>query len=144
MNRLTDKNYKHSEEVELEIGLIGVMYSKLNELEDLLDKYNIKSVEELEEHLDNMRDGDGKTIIAKGILYNELSKELGCPLEVVFEAYKKGIVDKYGNEWIVECNCQSEMMCSLKNDFDDSWYETDGFEFKDYQKTWWVKGEKDE
>ena len=71
----------------------------------------------------------------------DLEEELGCPLEVVFEAYKKGIVDKYGNEWIVECNCQSEMMCSLKNDFDDSWYETDGFEFKDYQKTWWLKGE---
>lgn len=69
--------------------------------------------------------------------YKLLEEELGCPLEVVFEATTNGIIDFEGKEhtvvfggyylFVVE---NDELIC--------------GISLKNYQKTWWIKGEKNE
>lgn len=72
---------------------------QLGRFEDLMQEYNINSIQELENILGSkfiagFFRSSGKTIVAKGILYNKLSEELGCPLEVVFKAIDKGIKTK--------------------------------------------------
>ncbi len=154
---------------------------KLGRIEDLMEEYSLKSVEDLENLLASkviaggIRNS-GKSIVAKGILYNQLSEELGCPLEVVFKAIDKGIkttehydigsgqtfkeyikveephltftsieqdwlkdmdfFKDYANKWCfyfkdflyLEDKANDEYECLVK--------------LSDYQKTWWLKGEK--
>lgn len=88
--------------------------------------------------------GKLETLIRKGLLYEKLSEELGCPLEVVFKVLK-------GEKILCE---NEEYYGSLRWNF-----YTEGFVFdlntnkeitnfylrtNDYGKTWWLKGEKDE
>lgn len=81
--------------------------------------------------------------------YWKLEQELGCPLEVVFKALKDGIIYEEESE-------KRELMPNLmflRFDNYDEEVEEDYFlmeydlpivKLKDYQKTWWLKGEKDE
>lgn len=155
---------------------------QLGRFEDLMEEYNINSIQELENILSSKvivggsRSG-GKSIVAKGMLYNKLSEQLGCPLEVVFKAIDKGIkttehydigsgqtfkeyikveephltftsieqdwlkdmdfFKDYANKWCfyfkdfiyLEDKANDEYECLVK--------------LSDYQKTWWLKGEKD-
>jgi hypothetical protein len=131
---------------------------QLGRFEDLMQEYNINSIEELENILSSKFIAGGfrsvgKSIIAKGILYNILSEELGCPLEVVF----KGMSD-----YVVEYKIKDEIVIGLISDIYESvggkWigsfipknyvlgtrkkYTID-IELNQYQKTWWLKGEKE-
>lgn len=85
-----------------------------------------------------------KELLDKASIYDRLSNELGCPLEVVFKALKNGIfikrkcfdkvkfifvpvvLDDYGLGEI----SNGEIM--------------DYFYLKDYKKTWWLKEDKSE
>lgn len=113
---------------------------KLGKIEDLMEKYNIDSVEELDNILSmkyvigGMRSG-GKTLINKGILYNKISEQLGCPLEVIFKATENGIIDYEGKEHIV---VYAEKYLFVVED--DKLQHA--FHIRNYQKTWWLKGEK--
>ena len=145
--------------------------NKLGKLEDLMDEYNINSIEQLENTLSSKFIAGGfrsagKSIVAKEILYNILSEEeLGCPLEVVFKAMTMGIIvrnhedlieigysdrrDKYvyfSTEEIYLKNWQSHGIEKTTNRFQIT-YGDDGewcVYLEDYQKTWWLKGEKNE
>ena len=80
----------------------------------------------------------------KGLLYNQLTEELGCRLEVVFKALIDGVYIKiehlpdiierprlyYSDDF--KCYCL-EML-----------YGEYVVKLKDYGKTWWLKGEKNE
>lgn len=81
--------------------------------------------------------------------YWELEEELGCPLEVVFKVLKNGITFEhkgvnlisndihlfyFNHRWILRVYA---FIQGYGSDIFD-------FELKDYQKTWWLKGEKDE
>lgn len=80
----------------------------------------------------------------------DIEEELGCPLEVVFRAMKCGIEfeHKITNEKLISKSIRVYY-------FQNKWkirayierYNTkDAFDrdLKDYQKTWWLKGEKNE
>ena len=94
------------------------------------------------------------------ILLNELSelkrlkdleKELGCPLKVVFKALKDGIIyeTEKENKYVLIPNLIFAQF--LNEDVDDYHfinYDLPNLEnnlivkLSDYQKTWWLKGEK--
>ena len=139
MSRLTDKNFKNVESVEMEIGLIGNLYSKLNKLEDLMEKYKINSIEELENVLASkviaggMRSG-GKSIIAKGMLYNILSEELGCDLYKLLETLKKGKV-KFKDNTLFE----NEDLIINNLYFDNNEWKVDVFDEKDPLYNYFLK-----
>lgn len=74
----------------------------------------------------------------------DIEEELGCPLEVVFKALKDGIIDFENNEhryihlrnngkYVLPSNCW------IFHTFHFSYV----FKLSDYQKTWWLKGEKE-
>lgn len=120
---------------------------KLGKLEDLMEEYELDSVEELENALavkvvaGGMR-SSGKSIVAKGILYNELSEELGCPLDVVFKKIKElelqypfSLISicKWNGKWSIleiEQIREDDFACYVK------------CYLQNYNKTWWLKGEK--
>lgn len=144
--------------------------NKLGKLEDLMEEYNINSIEELENKLSSkfIAGGirsSGKRIVSKGILYNILSEELGCLLEVMFKAMTIGIIvenhedlietghsdrkDKYvyfSTEEIYLKNWQSHGIKNTTNCFQITYGDDSEWcvYLKDYGKTWWLKGEKDE
>lgn len=120
---------------------------KLGKIEDLMEKYNIDSVEELDNVLSTkyviggMR-SSGKTLINKGILYNKISEQLGCPLEVVFEVLKQGYIYVLDNHYnVVDYTItRADIRFSI-----DKFYIGLGActrRLSDHQKTWWLKGEK--
>lgn len=72
----------------------------------------------------------------------DLEEELGCPLEVIFKALKDGIfcVD-YDNQIIRKFKVP---LCFNSTSKQFYWSGNNiGYpDLKDYQKTWWLKGEK--
>lgn len=171
MSRLTKKDYKkwiklNGYYTKKNAQRLTDISHKLGKLEDLMEEYNLESIEDLENllALQTFKVGgrlDGKTIIAKGILYNQLNDELGCPLEVVFRAIEKGIVikpyeDEYGDITLWNSRKETELDTTVsKLDFEEPkllFFDTWVFScnsgcyrgcvrLKDYQKTWWLKGE---
>lgn len=126
---------------------------QLGRFEDLMQEYNINSIQELENILGSkfiagFFRSSGKTIVAKGILYNKLSEELGCPLEVVFKMLENGIT--FEHEGV---NLRSDSIHLFY--FNHKWnmrayafiqgYGSNAYDFelKNYGKTWWLKGEKE-
>lgn len=75
--------------------------------------------------------------IDKVLLYNKLSEELGCPLEVVFKATTNGIIDFEGKEHTVVLG--GYYLFVTEND-----ELIRGIYLKNYQKTWWLKGDNNE
>ena len=96
----------------------------------------------------------------------DLEKELGCPLEVVFKAIYKGIKTKKhyeicsGQEFekyikvaephLTFTSVELDWLDENKyfQDYANQWcFHFDGWErlvkLSDYQKTWWLKGEKE-
>ena len=73
----------------------------------------------------------------------DLEEELGCPLEVVFKSLKDGIfcVD-YDNQEIRKFKVP---LCFNSTSKQFYWSGNNiGYpDLKDYQKTWWLKGEKE-
>ena len=67
----------------------------------------------------------------------DLEEQLGCPLEVVFEAIKNGIYDKKGFHYTVILDLDFLRVYPLDL-FDEKW------QLSDYQKTWWLKEDKSE
>ncbi len=65
----------------------------------------------------------------------DLQEQLGCLLEVIFKATENGIIDYEGKEHIV---VYAEKYLFVVED-DKLQY---AFHIKNYQKTWWLKGEK--
>lgn len=70
----------------------------------------------------------------------DIEDELGCPLEVVFRAIKEDIIDIEGSRVSVGLEyIQASKEWLLIGKFCRTAYDV-----KDYKKTWWLKGEKDE
>lgn len=77
-------------------------------------------------------------------IYDKLTEELGCPLEVVFKALKEGIYKictyDIGTTYIKPQYLSFDgkgLDCSI-GDF------LDYVNVADYQKTWWLKGDRNE
>lgn len=74
----------------------------------------------------------------------DIEEELGCPLEIVFKALKQGYIYVYDNHY----NFDNYTKTTAKITFNNNKFYI-GFarlirRLEDYQKTWWLKGEKDE
>lgn len=151
MSRLTKKDYKNGIQVngyytKKNAQRLTDISHKLGKLEDLMEEYNLESIEDLENllALQTFKVGgrsNGKSIIAKGILYNQLSDELGCPLDVVFKALlkKEGIRTIKNNTYYID-NIVRMSTGNLAFELELAHY----LYLKDYGKTWWLKGEKNE
>ncbi len=82
----------------------------------------------------------------KALKYDELTEQLGCPLEVVFKALNNGIYkENYDGslEYYEVRGIEAVDLSILDNlapypECDDSAY------YRDYKKTWWLKEDKSE
>lgn len=79
--------------------------------------------------------------------YWKLEEELGCPMEVVFKGLKEGIVLENGK--LYHCSLSFHKRQKYSNeDYILICYENGesvvGVSVKQYKKTWWLKGEKNE
>lgn len=77
----------------------------------------------------------------------DLEQELGCPLEVVFKGLKEGIVLENGK--LYHCSLSFHKRQKYSNeDYILICYENGesvvGVSVKQYKKSWWLKGEKNE
>lgn len=79
----------------------------------------------------------------------DLEQELGCPLEVVIQKIKE-LMEENKNKTNYNCCLEYDSFRKLWYIQDYRYYygsyDVDNPELylKDYQKTWWLKGEKDE
>lgn len=81
-------------------------------------------------------------LIDKLAIYEDLEEQLGCPLEVMFKALKKGIFTKdLPSEKIVK-------WYGRLSNVETEWYLSDDnkvcVNIKGYKKTWWLKEDKSE
>lgn len=86
-----------------------------------------------------IRNADLNKAIEKLGQLEDLQEELGCPLEVVFKALEEGICVKH-NTLANSC-----YLIKLTKGFAFTYWSSFGVDniyLKDYQKTWWLKGEK--
>jgi len=110
-----------------------MIYNKLGKIEDLLDQYNVKDLEELDK------------LLTMATSYEELSKQIGCPLEVrvkIFTGAK--VYDSNGTEYEVQYVYENEFMATDgscdDNGSDNEYY----FQFNEYNQFWWLdNGEKE-
>ena len=138
--RLTDKNTTFAEKETLKMFQqerehwqefsirMGRIENKLKELEDLLESYNVKDLNELDK------------LLGMATTYEELSKQLGCPLEVLFRALKDGI---YHNEKFEHPVLILDEDSFKKNNFSLLVVGTIVY-LKEYKITWWLKEDKSE
>ena len=92
-------------------------------------------------YFENSQSVNDKKLCVK--VFNKLSNlefledELGCTLEVVFKALKKGILVDNKTRWYPTVSLE-------KINLDDTWCFLGGcylYDLKDYQKTWWLTGD---
>lgn len=90
-------------------------------------------------------------ICAKLYAFEELEDKLGCPLEFYFNLKTSTeIIDKSNNEWflssiinhkIINCYKETEVYNHIGIGKLKTIYKK--FKIKDYQKTWWLKGDSE-
>ena len=110
-----------------------------NLIEELINKSEIDTFKETQD------------LLTKANTYDKLSNELGCPLEVVFNILKHEIIYANTKEWGIITVCPIDIyyiketfifvINYVNKDGDD---EYEDFLLKDYGKTWWLKGDRDE
>lgn len=117
-------------------------------LDDSLENYKVRRIngEEWETAAQNAINKLGRL--------EDLEEELGCPLEVLFKAYKETIVFKK-----IDCITKEEhVLEGVKNKLIyngkefvlhtcfkyKKYYYLHILELKDYQKTWWLQGDKND
>ena len=114
--------------------------NKLGELEDVLEKYNIDSVEELDKMLNGCRNDNDKIIEEIALNYWDISEERNCPLEVVIEAINE---NKIYVKFYEQLQCWSPIKIDLKEKL--IWYseQPDGHfalrqPLSNYGKSWFL------
>ena len=138
MDRLTQINGAGKHFIEDYYGRhYGNEITKLGKIEDLLDEYNVKDLEELDK------------LLTMATSYEELSKQIGCPLEVLYNAQINGFFDKKEGkinfynpvkDFIVIDFRLGKLQVALSMNFCN----VITFYLKDYKKTWWLKEDKSE
>lgn len=76
---------------------------------------------------------------------DKLQKELGCPLEVIFEALKTGTYNGCGEHHIVGLVYIGGMWNKyMLTCFDEQGKPNGSYPLDEYKKTWWLKEDKSE
>lgn len=171
MSRLTKKieNSEYMKDYELLVAHNYHLYNKLGKIEDLMEQYNIDDLAELKialEYYEQTKQVEKLTanseidtfkeiqdLLTKSNTYDNLSNELGCPLDVVFKALKEGIVV---NDIMYLINGKKSSKTVFRKIIFtyNKFYKDYGFGFgmdengdnplwwislKDYGKNWWLK-----
>ena len=89
-------------------------------------------------------EGNYVYIVEKLGRLEDLEEELGCRLEVVFKALKDGIIYFEDNTYSVDFGLENNSGSWFFTIYDNLTSNKDIIHLKDYQKTWWLKGEKNE
>lgn len=102
--------------------------TKLGQLEDVLEKYDMDNIKKLSVHLELLRE------------FTNIKNELGIDLLILFKALKNGIWVKYdanfgftGKPKIVIEKDKCTEICLRKKKW---WIQENDFLLKDYGKTW--------
>ena len=143
MSRLTEKNkFDTHYGISISKNLLQSAYDKLGKLEDLLQSYNIKDLEELNKLLEMVK------------TCKEFSKQLGFPLPLLKKVLDNGIwvkdKDRFYHLDTLEINVKIEddgfVIEELYFEDLDCVMDTTGFKVysKDYKKTWFLKEDKSE
>jgi hypothetical protein len=116
---------------------------KLGLIEDLMEKYNVEGLEELDK------------LLSMGTVCKEFSKRINCSLDVINKASQNGIWVK--DKWQgIKHISPDELNISIRDDdviLQELYYEdldsvmdTTGRRYygSDYQKIWWLKEDKSE
>jgi len=153
MDRLTEYRkdlkryeYKQDEKGYCYIGE-GQIVNKLGELEDLLQSYNVKDLKELDK------------LLEMATTYEELSKQLGCPLDFIFKVLqapkiyidKMNVRSEYDNSFKFHSKSNNYIINPYAIDgkkpeflFVDRWSSGYDLRLKDYKKTWFLKEDRSE
>ena len=122
----------------------------MSRLTELIDIDGMKIKTSKERPLSNQGLG---AILHKLYAFEDLEDELGCPLDVVFKALKEGV--SYNREDVARTYNVKEWLdfatrprLYYSDDFECWCFELflGGYvlQLKDYQKTWWLKGDRSE
>ena len=115
--------------------------NKLGKIEDLLNSYNVKDLDEL-----------GK-LLEMATTYEELSKQIGCQLEILFKLAKQRFFYYEENKELYLINCFDIELFNNKIYFDSNWIDHDielgdfgtiELPLNQYGKTFWLKEDKSE
>ena len=68
----------------------------------------------------------------------DIEEELGCPLDVLFEALKQGIYDKSGFHYDSICLIEDKIYACPLDIWEEYW------DLVNYGKTWWLKEDRSE
>lgn len=129
MNKLTEKVKNTDDYIKLPTKDKQEFINKLGKLEDLLQSYNIKDLEELDK------------LLEMATTYEELSKQIDCPLEKflttneIYSDLEDGTIKKYK---IIGIN-----FCEKKIYFWMSFVPMN-VDFTDYKKYYWLREDKNE
>lgn len=72
----------------------------------------------------------------------DIEEELGCPLEVIFEALKQGYIYVYDNHYNFDNYTKTKSKITFNNNTFYIGFARLTRRLADYQKTWWLKGER--
>lgn len=92
--------------------------------------------------LESTYDVDLSLLVDKLGKLEDLEEQLGCPLEVVFEALKQGYIYVYDNHYNFDNYTKTKSKITFNNNIFYIGFARLTRRLKDYQKTWWLKGEK--
>lgn len=149
MNRLTEKSTNYDFYFPKKKVSILDLSDKLGKLEDLMEELNIDNVEELGEYIHDLNiyvgayanDPPEKTqqIVKDLNTVAKLRKELGYPLEVVFDALKEGIIIPKEDKWYPTVRLEK---FKIGGDWNFTWH-CGNIKLSDYKKTWWLPSDKE-
>ena len=104
------------------------------------DPYFLDLIGADRKNLEDTYDAELSLLVDKLGKLEDLEEELGCPLEVLIKPLLEGGIienDGYGAQLNgLAINGDGSLSLTAING--------DHYDLKDYQKTWWLKGEKDE
>ena len=122
----------------------------MNVLEQL-DRYSARLEDEINE-LENkiielsadlgMYQNENENLTKDIEKYWGIEQELGCPLEVVFEVLKQGYIYVYDNHYNFDDYTKTKAKITFNNGKFYIGFARNTRRLEDYQKTWWLKGEK--
>lgn len=157
---MVDKDKAKAFWIKNDIEEVEILLNELNELKHLKDieKELGINILELLQVFKKQQDQFGKITkdvdvdylahtVLNGITYRKLSEELGCPLEAMIKALKDGFkaFDYYDNSVCSHAGGDLSY-CDRKGFYFDWKTASDSSKkvyLKDYQKKWWLKGEKE-
>ena len=105
------------------------VFERLGELEDLLEQYNIKTLNQLE------------GLLIMGTAYEELRKQVDCPLEVYYQLHKQACIYDVNGVPLRILGVSADAIVVRPETSKEGYY---FYPLANYKKTWFLKKDKSE